>query len=763
MFKTDDLNDRQKEAMEWTTGPELILAGAGSGKTRVLTRRIAYLIAEKKIDPWNIMAITFTNKAAEEMRTRVNGLSGEDAGAVWIATFHASCVRILRRFIDRIGYDNHFTIYDADDSKTLMKKIFKDLNVDTRVFRERNVLTAISHAKEEMIGPEDFLKSAEGFAEQKTGECYRAYQNGLRKNNALDFDDLLKMTVMLFQQCPDVLKHYQERFRYLMVDEYQDTNAVQFTFVKLLAGKYKNICVVGDDDQSIYKFRGADIRNILNFEEAFPGAKVIKLEQNYRSTGNILNAANDVIRNNRGRKEKRLWTSNGEGERVRIIRYEKASDEAKEVIDDIAKKAEGHDFGRFAVLYRTNAQSRLLEEKCVSLGIPYQLIGGVNFYQRKEIKDILAYLKTIANGKDDLAAMRIINVPKRGIGGTTIDKISVFSNARGMNFYQACLQIPGTGILPAAEEKIKKFTGMIEDFREKSRTMTIAGLIDLVCTESGYTDELKEEGEIEAQTRLENIEELISKAASFEKGQEDSPVDADNGQPGNAGLLSLLDRFLEEVALVADVDRMEDGSSGKITLMTLHAAKGLEFPDVYMVGMEEGLFPGNMAIASNDESELEEERRLCYVGITRAREHLTMTSARSRMINGEQRFSAVSRFIKEIPAEYTEAHEDQNSYENSRWRKYAGKEDFPREVPASPPNRKKVSAPAKPAMFGKEFVVKKADSLDYAVGDTVSHMKFGTGKVLEIKDGGRDYEITVDFAEFGVKKMFAGFARLQKI
>jgi len=758
----NNLNDRQKEAMFCTEGPELILAGAGSGKTRVLTHRIAYLISEKHVDPWHIMAITFTNKAAEEMRSRVDSLAGQGAEAVWVATFHSSCVRILRRFISRIGYDGHFTIYDADDQKTLMKKIFRDLNIDTRIFRERNVLSAISSAKDEMTGPDEYEKNAAGYAEERTAECYRAYQNALRQNNALDFDDLLVKTVQLFQASPEVLEYYRERFRYIMVDEYQDTNTVQFKLIELLAGKYGNLCVVGDDDQSIYKFRGANIRNILNFEKSFPGAKVVKLEQNYRSTGNILDAANEVIRNNRGRKEKHLWTAKGKGERVRIIRYENAVDEADGVIKDISEKAKSENFSRFAVLYRTNAQSRLLEEKCVSYGIPYQLVGGVNFYQRKEIKDILAYLKTVANGKDDLSVMRILNVPKRGIGQTTMNKISVFAEANGIGFYEACLRIPSSGVVSSASEKIRQFTELIENFRGKSSGMTVAALIGEILKDTGYLEEMKEEGDIEAEARMENIDELTNKAVSFEKDSTDISDGEDETLPGGTSGAPVLDRFLEEVSLVADVDRMEDGEenrTGKVTLMTLHAAKGLEFSDVYMVGMEDGLFPGGQAVASGDPDELEEERRLCYVGITRAKERLTMTNARTRMVNGEMRWSEESRFLKEIPDEYKEEHAGRGR-ENSAFR--FSKSPSPGERESTEPFRRPAFAPS-PISFAKAPQVKKSDHLDYAVGDTVRHFKFGEGKVLEIADGSRDFEVTVDFGAHGVKKMFAGFAKLQKV
>ena len=773
----DKMNDRQKEAMLCTEGPLLIIAGAGSGKTRVLTHRIAWLIESGITDPWHILAITFTNKAAGEMRQRVDSLVKEGADQVWVATFHSTCVRILRRFIDRIGYENGFTIYDTDDQKTLMKQVFKDLRIDLRSFRERNVLAAISSAKNELIGPDAFAKEAVGYAEEKQAECYREYQKRLHKNNALDFDDLIMMTVKLLKACPDVLDYYRNRFRYILVDEYQDTNTAQFRLVELLAGGHRNLCVVGDDDQSIYKFRGANIENILNFEEAFPGAKVVKLEQNYRSNGNILEAANSVIRNNRGRRDKKLWTEQETGEKIRVMRFETAQDEADAVSSEILKASGGIRYSSFAVLYRTNAQSRLLEEKFVTKGIPYQLVGGVNFYQRREIKDVLAYLRTIANGSDDIAVRRILNVPKRGIGNTTADKIADFAAANGISFWQGLLDAPGAGIAGRADAKIRKFTDMIEEFRRKSADMPLDKLIAMVAADSGYTESLKEEGEIEAESRIENIDELISKAASYEAEGPDLSDRTEEGLPAD---LPLLNRFLEEVSLVADIDSLDEDSE-KVTLMTLHAAKGLEFDEVYMTGMEDGLFPGNRSI--DDPKELEEERRLCYVGITRAKRRLTMTSAKSRMINGETRWSNESMFVREIPEELKERADRsassafrksvQPSYSGGYGNGASGRTGssggsgspahrYPWEsasfASSGDPGRKR-PAPA----FGKQFQVVKADHLDYAEGDRVRHTRFGAGTVLKIVDGGRDFEVTVDFDGHGVKKMFAGFAKLQKL
>lgn len=729
--------------MEWTEGPELILAGAGSGKTRVLTHRIAYLIREKKVSPWNILAITFTNKAAAEMRSRVDALVESGAEAIWVATFHSSCVRILRRFIDRIGYDNHFTIYDADDQKAAMREVLKQLQIDPKQLRERVVLSAISAAKNEMVDSVRYESEAKDFQTARIARCYRAYQDLLRKNNALDFDDLLFKTVQLFEADADVLAYYQERFRYIMVDEYQDTNSVQFRFIELLAKKYRNLCVVGDDDQSIYKFRGANIHNILNFEKAFPGAKVVKLEQNYRSSGNILEAANGVIQNNAGRKEKRLWTAAESGEKVRCRRYASAAEEAEEIAAEIKARAVGGDYGRFAVLYRTNAQSRVLEERFVAAGIPYRLVGGVNFYQRREIKDILAYLKTVANAADDLAVQRILNVPKRGIGAATVTAVSAFAAERDLRFFEALREAPAAGVAGRAGEKIQRFVNLIGEFRKAAESCSIADLIRLVLDKSGYLEALKEEGEVEAQSRLENIDELISKAVDFARDTSDLSDRADGELPPD---MPPLDRFLEEVALVADIDRAEEGE--RVTLMTLHAAKGLEFDEVYISGMEEGLFPGNRSIG--DDEEMEEERRLCYVGITRAKKRLTLSSAKSRVVNGELHFHPESSFLAEIPREVLAEEGSAQGRDDLR----AAKE---------PRRTETLFTQMKPAAFGKVFQVEHMKTLPYEVGDRVRHARFGEGSVTEIKDGKKDYEVTVDFDELGVRKMLACFAKLEKL
>ena len=782
----DTLNPMQKEAVLHTEGPLLILAGAGSGKTRVLTHRIAYLIEEKEVNPWNILAITFTNKAAGEMRERVDSLVGFGAESIWVSTFHSTCVRILRRYIEHLGYTTSFSIYDSDDQKTLMKQVFKTLDIDTKQYKERSVLGIISSAKDKLISPEEFLLNAgQDFRQKKVGEIYREYQNQLKKNNALDFDDLIVKTVELFQNDSQILDYYQERFRYIMVDEYQDTNTAQFKLISLLASKYGNLCVVGDDDQSIYRFRGADIENILSFEQTFPGARVIKLEQNYRSTQNILDAANGVIRHNRGRKEKSLWTANGTGDEILFKQFDDARDEA----DYIARQIRDSEFSYQdqAVLYRTNAQSRLLEERCIFYNVPYRLVGGVNFYQRKEIKDILAYLKTVANGVDDLSVLRIINVPKRGIGATSMGRVTMFASEHGMSLYSALREarmVPGLG---KAVEKIGRFISQMECFRAmaQSEEYSIQDLIEAILEETGYEEELKAEGEIEAETRMENIQELINKAAAYEE---------DSQHPS-------LDEFLEQVALVADIDNV-DSSEERVTLMTLHSAKGLEFPKVYLAGMEDGLFPGMMAVSSDDPTDMEEERRLCYVGITRAKKELVITAARKRMTHGETRYCKPSRFVEEIPAELLKEERLEpvlgsargaDSFGGASGRFGAGEEGLPWNQPGSGTVStfgKGYNAYASKTAgfgtanagfkggkgglgsgqsfgtnpgFGKSFTVQKAASLDYKEGDRVHHDRFGDGTVKEIVDGARDYEVTVEFDTGGQRKMMACFAKLKKI
>ena len=739
----DTLNPPQREAVAQTEGPVLILAGAGSGKTRVLTHRIAYLMDEKGVNPWNILAITFTNKAAQEMRERVDKLVGFGSESIWVSTFHSACVRILRRHIDNLGYDTNFTIYDTDDQKSLMKDVCRKMNIDTKIYKERSLLAQISHAKDELLTPDDMeMKAAGDYNMKKVASVYREYQAALRKNNALDFDDLIVKTVELFEKCGAVLEYYQERFKYIMVDEYQDTNTAQFKFISLLAQRYQNLCVVGDDDQSIYKFRGANIGNILGFEHVFPDARVIRLEQNYRSTKNILNAANQVIANNTERKAKTLWTENEEGSKVHFRQFLNAYEEAEYVAGEIGKlKRNGlGNYRDCAILYRTNAQSRIFEEKFVAANIPYKLVGGVNFYARKEIKDLLCYLKTINNARDDLAVQRIINVPKRGIGATTLGRVQDYADNMGISLYEALRVAEEVPSIGRSLSKIDGFVTFIQMLKSKADVLTVEEILQEVIDSTGYVAELEAEDTEESRARIENIDELISKTVDYQEAMEEQ------NQPAT------LSGFLEEVALVADIDTV-DPDQDYVLLMTLHSAKGLEFPKVFMVGMEDGIFPSHMTISYGDDGEMEEERRLCYVGITRAMKDLTLTCAQQRMIRGETQYNRVSRFVREIPRELVDlGHTIQE-------KKPKVEELIP--TPAKYSKMKEIlqGRNYKP----REFKVTKANSLDYEVGDTVRHIKFGVGIVKEIVEGGRDYEVTVEFDKVGVKKMFASFAKLKKI
>ena len=739
----DTLNPPQREAVAQTEGPVLILAGAGSGKTRVLTHRIAYLMEEMGVNPWNILAITFTNKAAQEMRERVDKLVGFGSESIWVSTFHSACVRILRRHIDNLGYDTNFTIYDTDDQKSLMKDVCRKLNIDTKVYKERSLLAQISHAKDELLTPDDMeMKAAGDYNMKKVASVYREYQAALRKNNALDFDDLIVKTVELFQNCGAVLEYYQERFKYIMVDEYQDTNTAQFKFISLLAQKYENLCVVGDDDQSIYKFRGANIGNILGFERVFPDAKVIRLEQNYRSTKNILNAANQVIANNTERKAKTLWTENEEGSKVHFRQFFNAYEKAEYVAGEIGRmKREGMGSYRdCAILYRTNAQSRIFEEKFIAANIPYKLVGGVNFYARKEIKDLLCYLKTIDNARDDLAVQRIINVPKRGIGATTLGRVQDYADNMGISLYEALRVAEEVPSIGRSLSKIDGFVTFIQSLKSKADVLSVEELLQEVIDDTGYVAELEAEDTEESRARIENIDELISKTVAYQEAMEEQ------NQPAT------LSGFLEEVALVADIDTV-DPDQDYVLLMTLHSAKGLEFPKVFMVGMEDGIFPSHMTISYGDDGELEEERRLCYVGITRAMKDLTLTCAQQRMIRGETQYNKVSRFVREIPRELVDlGHTIQE-------KKPKAEDLLPTPTKYSKMKEILQSRNYKP----REFKVTKSGSLDYEVGDTVRHIKFGVGIVKEIVEGGRDYEVTVEFDKVGVKKMFASFAKLKKI
>lgn len=744
----DKLNEQQKEGVFTTEGAVLILAGAGSGKTGVLTHRIAHLIDDLGVNSYNILAITFTNKAAKEMKERVDRLVGMGADSAWIMTFHAACVRILRRYICRIGYDNNFTIYDTDDQKSVIKDILKRKNLDPKQYKDRTILSVISNAKDNLISPDDMYQSSGGnYNTMKTAEIYREYQEQLKKNNAVDFDDIIGLTVKLFNEDEEVLRYYQERFKYIMVDEYQDTNRAQFNLIRLLAGGYGNLCVVGDDDQSIYKFRGADISNILDFEKYFNDAKIIKLEQNYRSTQKILDVANEVIKNNAGRKDKRLWTSVKDGTKVVFNVYENGYEEARGIAEDIAHRHlhDKKDYSDFAILYRTNAQSRSLEEKLIEKNIPYRIYGGINFYARREIKDILAYLKTIDNARDDLAVKRILNVPKRGIGAASVAKVDDYAYENDTTFYVALRQAKEVPGLQRAVSKVEGFVTQIEVLKSKSQYIGVGKLIEEIIETVGYSDyiDVESESDEQATERRQNIDELISKAVQYEE-----TVD----EPSLSG-------FLEEVALVADIDNLDENND-MVSLMTIHSAKGLEFPIVYLAGMEDGLFPSYMSISTGDESDIEEERRLCYVGITRAKEALIMSAARMRTVRGETQMNRTSRFVREIPKELL-AESAQMLKKNSEYSSITGKDHM--ELPVRKRGQVAFSSYQREAISNTVFDKKTGSAPDYAVGDRVRHVKFGEGTVADMINGGRDYEVTVDFDTAGRKKMFAGFAKLVKI
>lgn len=740
------LNDKQKEAVLHFEGPLLILAGAGSGKTRVLTHRIAYLIEEHQVPPYHILALTFTNKAANEMRERVNNIIEYGAGSIWVSTFHSTCVRILRRFIDHLGYDNAFTIYDSDDQKSLMKDICKQLNIDTKKYKERTFLNAISSAKDELKTPEQYADEvAKEYNKKIFGRVYKEYQKRLKQNNALDFDDLIMLTVQLFQQNAEILNHYQERFPFILVDEYQDTNTAQFTLLSLLASRYQNLCVVGDDDQSIYRFRGANIHNILNFEKIFPATKVIRLEQNYRSTKNILAAASGVIKHNSMRKEKTLWTTAEAGAPISYGRYDNEYEEAQGIAADIHRQVkDGMSYSDFAILYRTNAQSRVFEEKLIYEGIPYRIIGAVNFYARKEIKDILCYLKTINNSADDIAIKRIINIPRRGIGQTTIGRISDYAFSQEMPFYEALRRVDEIPGCTRASAKIHSFVSLIEHFRMKLRgeMYSLEDMTQELLDVTGYVRELEAEDTDEANGRIENIESLMNKIVQYEE---------DN----NGGTLNDL---LEDIALVADIDTVSDDAE-QVLLMTLHSAKGLEFPNVYICGMEETIFPGASAVFGDDPSELEEERRLCYVGITRAMKKLTLTSANQRMRNGEMNFNRPSRFINEIPRHLVkqtygavlkpETESKPTEFSRTKTSLYTKDRKNPF---ANNPYIQKGMGSASPA-----------GAPDYQVGDRVSHTKFGQGIVRSLTKLTNDYEVVIEFDGFGQRKLRSSFAKLTKL
>ncbi|MGN0429279.1 MAG: ATP-dependent helicase, partial [Acetatifactor sp.] len=712
--------------------------------------------------------ITFTNKAAEEMRERVDGLVSFGADQIWVSTFHSLCVRILRRHIDRLGFDNRFTIYDTDDQKTVMKGVCKRLNIDTKAYKERSLLSAISSAKDNLVDVREYEMNTMGdYHKMVIAKVYREYQETLKRNNALDFDDIIVKTVELFKTCPEILNSYQERFKYIMVDEYQDTNTAQFELVRLLADKYRNLCVVGDDDQSIYKFRGANIRNILDFELHYPEAKVIKLEQNYRSTSSILDAANAVIHNNAGRKEKTLWTQKKEGSRVHFRQLDTAYEEAEFIADDICRRMrqDGVSYKDCAILYRTNAQARILEERMMNENIPYVVVGGVNFYSRMEIKDILAYLKTIDNGLDEVALRRIINVPKRSIGAASVEKISVYAQERGISLFDAMCEAKNVPGLGRSAEKVEAFVNMIQVFRSGLDSYGIVDLIRAVLERIKYAEYLQEQDDEDAEDRMNNIEEFISKASRYEETHD----------------YIELSEFLSEVALVADIDNVEN-KDDRVLLMTLHSAKGLEFPVVYLSGMEDGLFPSFMSIAAPDPEELEEERRLAYVGITRAKEELTLTCAKCRMIRGETQYNAVSRFVREIPTELMDNYTPvmKKSVDLSsigiNLGGYQTSASAVRDLRPKAIVRPKVTAQAdKPyiskgigelnrlAGIQKGVSGMQKETPDYQTGDRVTHIKYGEGTVLDMVKEPRDYKVTVDFDGFGKKIMYASFAKLKRL
>ena len=780
----DSLNPEQLAAVKHDRGPLLILAGAGSGKTRVLTHRIAYLISERNVSPYQILAITFTNKAAKEMKERVEKTVGEQSANIWVSTFHSTCVRILRRFIESLGYDRNFTIYDADDQKSLMKDVLKQLQIDTKQMKEKAFLSAISSAKDELVSPDAYALTAYDFTAKRIAEVYREYQRRLKENNALDFDDLICKTVELFRTNPDVLSYYQRRFRYIMVDEYQDTNTAQFQLIKLLASSENeygeiehNLCVVGDDDQSIYKFRGANIYNILNFEKEYPDAKVIKLEQNYRSTKNILAAANEVIHNNRGRKDKSLWTDNSEGSVVHFTRYESDIDEGNFVADKIEQLLEekGCEFKDFAVLYRTNAQSLVFEKALRAKHIKAKTIGALSFFQRKEVKDIIAYLKTIDNAKDDIALTRIINVPKRGIGLTTVDRLKDYAAVHEISLYAALERVESISAVDRARAKLQSFLALIESLRyeQNQNHIPLKQLIKKLLADTGYIDELRADEPDTAEERIQNIDALISYAERYEQTED---------LPSLTGFLEYCGLNSEEAAS----EENEEDADNYVSLMTLHNAKGLEFPYVFLCGMEEGLFPSFMSLnAENPEAEIEEERRLCYVGITRAMNELYLSAASRRMMRGENQFNAVSRFIKEIPRYLLNVTSPTGG--DSSFRQSSAFADSPirQSKTTYQDTRKSFSAPAygssRPSvpyaapgsasqktanaytMFDKPAAKAVDKPLSYDVGDTVLHIKFGTGVVKSIIKGKNGHEVTVEFPHYGTKKLLSTFANLKKL
>lgn len=728
------MNPKQKEAVTHTEGPLLIMAGAGSGKTRVLTHRIAYLIEEKGVNPWNILAITFTNKAANEMKSRVTNLVENGGQDVWVSTFHSMCVRILRRDIDQIGYNRSFTISDPGEQQTLMKRILKKLNIDPKKYNPRAILGEISNAKNELMDEKEYESQAGSYFQKIVAQCYNEYQRELRRSESVDFDDLIMLTVRLFEEHPETLNYYQTKFQYIHVDEYQDTNHAQYKLVTLLAQRLRNLCVVGDADQSIYGWRGADMENILNFEKDYPDAETIFLEQNYRSTKTILKAANNVVRNNSKRKEKRLWTDNDEGEPISYYRAQSEHDEARYVVaklKEMMQREPSLTYGDFAVLYRTNAQSRVMEETLVKSNIPYRMVGGHKFYDRKEIKDVLAYLTLIVNPADNLSFNRIVNTPKRGIGPGTLEKLSRAADEMDWSLYEAALNVNIINISGKAARSLEEFAMMIRDLRHMADYLPVNELTEEMLERSGYLDALKKERTLEAETRLENIEEFLSVTVQFEKEEQEDQ--------------SLL-AFLTDLALISDLDSVEEEPTSEMTLMTLHAAKGLEFPVVFLIGMEEGMFPLSRALM--EEEELEEERRLAYVGITRSERKLFITNAYSRTLYGRLQANQPSRFIEEMTDDVLE-YEDSQSARNLPFRHYANKKEKSQ-------TQRAISTPYTPTGASG------AENEEWKAGDKVSHKKWGIGTVVKVAGKAQDMQLDIAFPGVGIKRLLAAFAPIEK-
>lgn len=737
-----NMNPRQKEAVMHTEGPLLLMAGAGSGKTRVLTHRIAYLIEEKNVNPWNILAITFTNKAAREMKERVNQLLGSGGEDVWVSTFHSMCVRILRRDVDQIGYSKNFTIIDTSEQNTLMKRVLKELNIDPKKYDPRSILGAISNAKNELLTPADYENQQGSLFEQIVGRCYALYQKELRNNQCMDFDDLIMNTIRLFKENEDALQFYQRKFHYIHVDEYQDTNHAQYTLVNLLADRFKNLCVVGDADQSIYGWRGANMQNILDFEKDYPDAAVILLEQNYRSTQTILNAANQVIKNNRNRPDKNLWTENRAGEKITYYRGDSERDEARFIVSEMQKQIadKGRKFGDFAVLYRTNAQSRVIEEMLLKANVPYTMVGGRKFYDRKEIRDILAYLSAIANPSDSLSLERIINVPKRGIGATSVEKLREFASLHEWSLLEAAMNVDLANISGKAGKELGSFGMMMDHFAQMIPYLSVTELTKEILDKTGYKQDLINQNNLESQSRLENLEEFLTVTQEFDKrfeAQNEDDADAPEEK---------LTVFLNDLALLSDVDSYEEESS-QVTLMTLHAAKGLEFPVVFLIGLEENIFPLSRALM--EESELEEERRLAYVGITRAEEELFLTNAFSRTLYGRTQYNRPSRFVEEIEQDLLQS---------------LGERTQPKGAAASfqPKVFKPTYTQPRQSTVSSRQTTTAAGN-QWQVGEKVNHKKWGVGTIVRTTGAAQDLELDVAFPQQGVKRLLAAFAPIEKL